>query len=93
MHAKQGILILFTGLCLPLTTVTANDAADKKAVNVSDLTQLSEVASPAANNTLPGASEFAGELRISPSPETGKVAVNKSDLSKTMIGKFRINGI
>lgn len=101
METKQGILFLFASVCLSVNMAAANDehnnqSLNKDVTNFSDLSQLSGETSP----SLPEINKFAGELRTSVNPDPGsavtkadKVAVNKSELSKAMLGKFRINGI
>jgi hypothetical protein len=90
IDAKQGLLILLATTCLFANVVSANDGSINHAANknVGDLSQLSTTKDSKLDT-----GKFAGELRTSANPTSGKVAINKSDASKAMISKFRINGI
>ncbi|MFV1992617.1 MAG: hypothetical protein ACC635_01840 [Acidiferrobacterales bacterium] len=86
MVIKQGIFISVLALFLFTGLVSASDTEQAYQTRPDD-----KISSP---TVLPG--EFAGELRTgevytADNPE--KIKQNKVDLTKAMIGKFRINGI
>ncbi len=86
MAIKQGILVLVLGAILFTGMVGANETKQ-----VYEATPEVSVSSP---TVLPN--EFVGELRTSEiykSRSLEKPEQSKVDLTKAMIGKFRINGI
>jgi len=86
MVIKQGILVSVLGVFLFTGALSASETKQGY-----EIQSKSSVGSPAV---LPN--EFAGELRtneINTAKISERRAVNKVDLTKAMIGKFRINGI
>ncbi len=86
MTIKQEILVTVLGLFLFTGLVSASETKQ-----VFQTTPNKDVSSA---TVLPN--EFAGELRtgeIYTAENSEKIKQNKVDLTKAMIGKFRINGI
>lgn len=94
MTIKQGLLVSVLGTILFTGIVSANETTQR--YETTSKSDKADVSSPGVspNRLLPN--EFVGELRtdeIYKSRIPEKPEQNKVDLTKAMIGKFRINGI
>jgi len=96
MFLRQGFISLVIFLGIAGNVVVANDdSTSNDADNFSDLSQLSSDDLTGNVPLPPAMSKFSDNLRDLelPVPNTGKLANNKLEASRAMIGKFRINGI
>jgi hypothetical protein len=100
MIARKALVLMCACLGLSLTGLALandNEPGNNITPTTSDLSRLSDNTAPVTGQ---GLKEFdnshsrePGSTKPPASINNGKVAVNQAELSKAMIGKFRINGI